>query len=125
MRILKQQQYCTQSKLLMLVGKKKRKEKKRKSYIPEINRKMFWLRNSEIQKLLLQPQCPCDFPGKNTGVGCHFLVQEMFLNQGSNLCPLYWQADCLPLSHQGSQVRIKANLMSYMPETHRSLRKLY
>ena len=19
--------------------------------------------------------CPCDFPGKNTGVGCHFLLQ--------------------------------------------------
>ena len=21
--------------------------------------------------------CPWDFPGKNTGVGCHFLLQEM------------------------------------------------
>ena len=26
-----------------------------------------------------------DFPGKNTGVGYHFLLQEIFLTQGSNL----------------------------------------
>ena len=25
-----------------------------------------------------------DFPGKNTGVGCHFLLQGIFLTQGSN-----------------------------------------
>ena len=25
-----------------------------------------------------------DFPGKNTGVGCHFLLQEIFLTQGLN-----------------------------------------
>jgi len=28
--------------------------------------------------------CPWDFPGKNTGVGCHFLLQRIFLTQGSN-----------------------------------------
>ena len=27
---------------------------------------------------------PWDFPGKNTGVGCHFLLQGTFLTQGSN-----------------------------------------
>ena len=35
----------------------------------------------------LQPArllCPWDSPGKNTGVGCHFLLQENFLTQGSN-----------------------------------------
>ena len=47
--------------------------------------------------------CPWDFPGKNTGVGCHFLLQGIFPTQGSNLCPLYLQADSLPLSHQGRQ----------------------
>ena len=26
-----------------------------------------------------------DSPGKNTGVGCHALLQEIFLTQGSNL----------------------------------------
>ena len=28
---------------------------------------------------------PWDFPGKNTGVGCHFLLQGIFLTKGSNL----------------------------------------
>ena len=35
----------------------------------------------------LQPAgflCPWDFPGKNTGVGCHFLLQGIFLTQGLN-----------------------------------------
>ena len=34
----------------------------------------------------LQPTrllCPRDFPGKNTGVGCHFLLQEIFPSQES------------------------------------------
>ena len=28
--------------------------------------------------------CPRDFPGKNIGGGCHFLLQEIFLIRGSN-----------------------------------------
>ena len=28
--------------------------------------------------------CPWDFPGKNTGVGCYFLLQGIFLTQGLN-----------------------------------------
>ena len=28
--------------------------------------------------------CPWDSPGKNTGMGCHFLLQGIFLTQGSN-----------------------------------------
>ena len=43
-----------------------------------------------------------DFPGKNTGVGCHFLLPGIFLTQGSNLRLLHWQVSYLPLSHQGS-----------------------
>ena len=42
--------------------------------------------------------CPWDFPGKNTGVGFHFLLQRLFLPQGLNLPLLLWQADSLPLS---------------------------
>ena len=30
--------------------------------------------------------CPWNFPGKITGVGCHFLLQRIFLTQGSNMC---------------------------------------
>ena len=32
--------------------------------------------------------CPWDSPGKNTGVGCHFLLQGIFPIQGSNSCLL-------------------------------------
>ena len=47
---------------------------------------------------------PWDFPGNNTGVGCHFLLQWIFLTQGLNLCLLrllHWQAHSLPLSLLG------------------------
>ena len=33
--------------------------------------------------------CPQDFPGKNSGVGFHFLQQVIFPTQGSNLCLLH------------------------------------
>ena len=41
------------------------------------------------------------FSGKNTGVGCHCLLQA-FLTQGWKLRLLQWQAVSLPLSHLGS-----------------------
>ena len=44
----------------------------------------------------------CWFPGKNAGVSHHFLIQGIFPTQGLNLCLLHWQADSVPLSHQGS-----------------------
>ena len=34
--------------------------------------------------------CPWDFPGKSTGVGCHFLLQGIFPAQGSNPDLLHW-----------------------------------
>ena len=40
------------------------------------------------------------FPSKNLGVGCHLLLQGIFLTQGSNrclLCLLHWQVNFLPL----------------------------
>ena len=46
--------------------------------------------------------CPWDFPGKNTGMGCHFLLQGNFWTQGLNLSVRHWEVDSLPLSHQGS-----------------------
>ena len=55
----------------------------------------------------LQPtRClsPWDSPGKNTGVGCYFLLQGIFSTQGSNLCllcPLHWQAGSLPPAPPG------------------------
>ena len=47
---------------------------------------------------------PWDFPGKNTGVGCHALLQEIFLIQESNpplLCLLHWQVGYFPVAPPG------------------------
>ena len=78
---------------------------------------VFWLQNRKLLSsgscptLLrhhgLQPTrllCPCDFPGKNPGVGCHFLLGGIFLTQGSNSSLLHWQMDSLPPSHKWSPV---------------------
>ena len=62
--------------------------------------------------VILRPQglqltrilCPWDFPGKNTGVCCHFLLQGIFLTQKLKSWFLHWQADYLPLTHQGNPV---------------------
>ena len=40
-----------------------------------------------------------DFPGKNTGVGCHFLLQGIFQPQELNLGPLHCKQILYPLSH--------------------------
>ena len=39
------------------------------------------------------------FSSKNTGVGCHFLLQGIFLTSGSSLQILHWQGHSLLLSH--------------------------
>ena len=46
--------------------------------------------------------CPWKSPDKNTGVGCHALLQGIFPTQGSNLGLLHcrWILHCL--SHQGN-----------------------
>ena len=41
-------------------------------------------------------------PTYSTGVGCHFLLQRIFLTQGSNLDLLHFRQVLYPLSHQGS-----------------------
>ena len=56
--------------------------------------------------------CPWNFPDKNTGVGCHFLLQGIFPTLGSNPLLLHlqhWQVNSLPLSHLGA-VREKKKL---------------
>ena len=53
----------------------------------------------------LQPSrlvCPWDFPGKNTGVDCLSLLQEIFPTQGSNPGLLHCRQILYLLSHQGS-----------------------
>ena len=43
-----------------------------------------------------------DFPGKNSGMGCHALLQEIFPTQGSNPGLLGCRWILYSLSHQGS-----------------------
>ena len=57
--------------------------------------------------------CPWNSPGKNTGVGCHSLLQRIFLTQGSNprlLRFLHGQAYSLPAEPQGNWVVSKKSL---------------
>ena len=66
--------------------------------------------SDSLQPHGLQPTrllCPWDFPGKNTGVGCHFPLGEIFLTQGSNLCLLSllrWQVGSFTTVPPGSKI---------------------
>ena len=55
------------------------------------------------------------FPRQEYWSGCHFLLQRIFPNQGSNLCLLHWQADSLPLSHQGNCILQYAKSLQLCP----------
>ena len=57
--------------------------------------------------------CPWDFPGKNTGAGCHFLLQEIFLTQGLNPGVLHCRQTLYHGSLQGS-----SNLAHYLTKKH-------
>ena len=49
-----------------------------------------------------------DYPGKDTGVGSHFLLQGSFLTQELNLrllCLLHCRQILYPLSHQRSPIK--------------------
>ena len=48
--------------------------------------------------------CPLDFPGKNTRVGCLFLLQGIFPTQRLNLRLLYCRQILYHLSHQESPI---------------------
>ena len=48
--------------------------------------------------------CPWDSPCKNTGMGCHALLQGIFLTQGSNPGLLHYRQILDHLNHQGSLV---------------------
>ena len=52
-------------------------------------------------------------PGKNTGVGCHFLLQGIFLTQGSNLHLQHWHTDSLLLHHLGSPILYSRFILKY------------
>ena len=54
---------------------------------PEVQKESRSVVSSSLRPLGLKPTtllCPWDFPGKSTGVCCHFLRQRIFLTQGLN-----------------------------------------
>ena len=54
--------------------------------------------------------CPWDFPGKSSGVDCHFLLQGIFPTQGSNPGLRHCRQTLYHLSHQGrSWQKVKRN----------------
>ena len=53
--------------------------------------------------------CPWDFPGRNTGVGYHFLLQKIFPAVGSNPYLLKWQVDSFTThTHTHTCVKVKS-----------------
>ena len=70
---------------------------------------------------------PWDSPGKNTEVGCHFLLQEIFRMQGLNPGLPHCRQTLYHLSHQGSQARwrmVKNEVRSRQKEAVVSCRSL-
>ena len=77
-------------------------------------------RATELNRLLpARLLCPLDSPGKNTGVGCHFLLQGIFLIQTWNLgllSALHWPAESLPLHHwEAVAIILKAKGRQVLP----------
>ena len=85
--------------------------------VHEINYEKFLINNTnrycEIKKLetslvvkwlrlCYRLLCPWDSPGKNTGVGCHALLQGIFPTQASNLGLPHRSLICYHLSQQES-----------------------
>ena len=56
-----------------------------------------WTVDSSVRLL-----CPWNSPGKNTGVGCHSFLQEIFPTQGLSQGLLHYRQLLYQLSHQGS-----------------------
>ena len=71
--------------------------------VPEsVNRSVL---SDSLQPHGLQPArllCPSNPPGKNTGVGCHSLLQRIFLTKGLNPDLLRCRQILYHLSHQRS-----------------------
>ena len=55
---------------------------------------------------------PWDFPGKSTGVGCHFFLQRIFPTQGSNPDLPHCRQMLYHLSHQGSLISERVKSLS-------------
>ena len=67
--------------------------------------------------------CSWDSPGRNTGVGCYFLLQWIFLTLGLYprlLCLLRWQVGSLPLMSHGKPFNCPGGIQRRSPMVLRS-----
>ena len=62
--------------------------------------------------MVCSPLCPWNSLGKNTGVGCHSLLQGIFPTQGSNLGLLHCRWILYCLNHQETPITSKDALMN-------------
>ena len=85
------------SQISRLIFTRKKENKKKVKLLSRI--RLF----ATPQTVARQAPPSWDFPVKNTGVGCHFLLQGIFLTQGSNPGLLHCRQTLYPLSHQGSR----------------------
>ena len=72
--------------------------------------------------------CPWDSPGKDTGVGCHALLQGSYPTQGLNpylFGLLHLHAGSLPLHHLGSPPVLQQTPKFWMPAIPHSVLSLY
>ena len=79
----------------------------------------LWPHGLQSARLL----CPWDFPGKNTGVGCQFLLQGIFPTQGLNprlLCLLHQQ-----ILYQGTTWEAQAKVDCRPSTFHRKWKYFY
>ena len=68
--------------------------------------------------------CPWNSPGKNTGVGCHSLLQGIFPTQGLNLGLLHCRQILYCLNHQGSPLCFLLTVKIYVltpPNTYNNI----
>ena len=75
-------------------------------YVTSVVSDSLWPCGLQPARLL----CPWDSPGKNTGVGSHFLLQRIFPTQGSNLHLLHlllWQVHSLPIEPRGNRLELR------------------
>ena len=77
-------------------------KKKSESEVAQLCPTLFNPHGLQPTKLLR----PWDIPGKNTGVGCQFLLQEIFPTQGLNLCLLHCRQILYRLSHISIQLEL-------------------
>ena len=81
-------------------------DKEKRAIITQCNSRPAYILNcfNRVRLFAHGILCPWDSTSKNAGVGCHALLQVIFLTQGSNLhllCLQLWQVSSLPLAPPG------------------------